>query len=372
MSTLKSDGAYMRRALMLAVRGRGRTSPNPMVGCVIVRDGTVVGEGWHRAYGQAHAEVEALRDAGDHAPGATMYVTLEPCNHHGQTPPCTNAVLTSGIARLVVAMPDPNPAVKGGGAAYLASLGITVEMGIERSAAENVNEVFLANTLYKRPFVAMKIAQSLDGMIAPERGGSRWISSETSRITAHRLRSEADAVLIGARTARMDNPSLTVRHIRGPQPWRVVLARDLGFSPRLALFTDGRQERSAVIIADGDAQSQLEAVTRLRDRGVRVLVVRSRVEGPLGPRSILGAMRRDLGVRSVLVEGGAALFTLFLEARLVDRLDVFTAPFALLQGQRAIDGRQGSTLAAAGRFVTHDTRLSGGDVHTVLRRPWRF
>lgn len=372
MTAPRSDAAWMRRALALAVRGRGRTAPNPMVGCVLVRDGTVVGEGWHHAFGSPHAEIEALRVAGEQARGATMYVTLEPCNHHGKTPPCTGAIITSGVARVVVAMPDPNPDVKGGGAAYLRSLGIPVDMEIERTAAEKVNEVFLANTLYRRPFIAMKIAQSLDGIIAPERGGSRWISSETSRIAAHRMRAEADAILVGARTVRMDNPALTVRHVRGPQPWRTVLARTLDFSSKLALFSDGLQDRTAVLVPAAAAAAQSDAVHALEQRGIRVLRIRTRDAEPPGAKAILSALRRELGVRSVLVEGGADLFTLFLAARLVDRLEVFTAPFALLHGHRAIAGSRGLSLAGAGRFVTESTRISGGDVHSILRRPWRF
>ena len=205
------DRTYMKMALELAAKGWGRTAPNPMVGAVVVRDGRVIGRGYHKAVGSAHAEVNALDDAGANAAGATLYVTLEPCNHTGRTPPCTEKIITSGIKRVVVAMPDPNPDVKGGGNAYLAEQGLSVETGICRKEAETLNEAFITFVRTKRPFVILKCAATLDGRIATRTGDARWVSGEASRGHVHHVRHGVDGIMVGINTVKNDNPSLTTR-----------------------------------------------------------------------------------------------------------------------------------------------------------------
>ena len=213
----------MEKALALARKGLGRTAPNPPVGCVIVRSGRAVGEGYHRKAGDPHAEVLALRKAGAHARGATLYVTLEPCNHYGRTPPCTEAILDAGVRRVVVAMRDPNPIVNGRGIRALRRAGIDVETGVGRKAAREVLEAYIHWIKNRRPFVTLKFAMSLDGKIATAAGNSRWISSKASRRLAHMLRNRYDVAAIGVGTILRDDPRLTVRHIRGRHPAVVVL-----------------------------------------------------------------------------------------------------------------------------------------------------
>src|SRR6476661_5968049 len=205
------DGAFMRRALALAARGWGRTAPNPMVGAVVVRDGVVVGEGWHAEYGGPHGEVEALRAAGDRARGATIYVTLEPCNHHGKTPPCTDALLAAGVRRVVVACDDPSPVARGG-AQRLHEAGVEVTLGVEEQAARELNAPFFHALASDRPFVRLKLALSLDGAIADHSRQPGWLTGELARREVHRMRAGSDAIAVGIGTVLADDPELTVRH----------------------------------------------------------------------------------------------------------------------------------------------------------------
>src|SRR6266571_3977409 len=220
----QTDEAMMRRALALASRGRGLVSPNPLVGAVVVHDGQVVGEGWHDGPGNPHAEIHALRAAGDLARGATLYVTLEPCDHHGRTPPCTNAILEAGVARVVAAARDPNPIVDGRGFDRLRSAGVDVVADVLKAEAERLNEAFATHVRTGLPFVVLKMAATLDGKVAARDGTSRWITGKKARADAHRLRAASDAILVGSGTAIADDPSLTVRDAQreGPPPVRVL------------------------------------------------------------------------------------------------------------------------------------------------------
>ncbi|MFH1572012.1 MAG: bifunctional diaminohydroxyphosphoribosylaminopyrimidine deaminase/5-amino-6-(5-phosphoribosylamino)uracil reductase RibD, partial [Gemmatimonadota bacterium] len=226
-----SDLAHMRRALRLAERGRGQVSPNPLVGAVVTRGSAVVGEGAHRHFGQAHAETEALARAGSAARGATLYVTLEPCAHHGHTPPCADAVVAAGVARVVCALQDPDPRVAGRGLERLRAAGIAVEVGLCQAAAEEQNAAFLKHRHTGRPLVLLKLGQSLDGRIATRTGASRWITGEAARRHAHRWRSWVDAVAVGAGTVLADDPRLNVRLVRGRDPRPLVVDGRLRVSP---------------------------------------------------------------------------------------------------------------------------------------------
>src|SRR5437764_9316124 len=219
-----ADESWMRRALELAERGRGSVEPNPLVGCVVVRDGVVVGEGWHQRYGEAHAEVHALSAAGEKASGATLYVTLEPCCHHGKTPPCTDAILRAGITRVVAAMADPFPLVAGRGAELLRQAGVTVEIGLEEAEARRLNAPYLTLLGKGRPYVHAKWAMTLDGKIATAAGDSKWVSGEASRRLVHELRGRMDAIIVGAGTVRADDPLLTVRPPGPRTPSQVELS----------------------------------------------------------------------------------------------------------------------------------------------------
>lgn len=357
----------MFKCLQLAERGRGSVEPNPMVGCVIVAGGRIVGKGWHKSYGGSHAEVEALRDAGSTARGATMYVSLEPCNHHGKTPPCTEAIIAARIRKVVIGMPDPNPEVTGNGADRLREAGITVVEHVERERCEALNEVFLANALEKRPFILLKVAQTLDGYIAAQKGTSHWITSDESRTEVHRLRSLYDAVLVGAETVRKDNPALTVRHIEGRNPWRIIFTRSWNLPLSSAVFTDDVKERTIIVTSKKSAREHSTMVAKLRKQGVHVIDVTTDVMEFASLKSALSRLQKEFTIRSILVEGGAEVFSAFMRARLVDRLDVFTGPKIIGQGRGAFSALRPLHLTDAFRFRVEDVHQMGGDVYTIMR-----
>lgn len=317
---------FMRRALALARRGAGRVSPNPLVGAVVVRDGEVVAEGWHRGFGQDHAEVDALRQLGGRADGCELYVNLEPCCHRDKkTPPCTDALLASGVRRVVCDMVDPNPRVSGKGITTLRNGGIDVETGVLEDACRRLNAPFERWITTGRPFVTLKLAATIDGRIAERGGNSRWISSPESRRLVHRMRAACDAVLVGGGTLRQDDPLLLPTLVRSPRtPLRVVLAGRLDVpagSKLLATAADGPVLFVGASVAD---PARCEA---LRARGVEVVCLPA--DGTeVAPGDLL-ALLGQRGVTSVLVEGGAAVASSLLAARAVDRLVVFVAPMLL-------------------------------------------
>jgi diaminohydroxyphosphoribosylaminopyrimidine deaminase/5-amino-6-(5-phosphoribosylamino)uracil reductase len=349
------DLAHMRRALDLARRGWGQTAPNPMVGAVVARGGMVVGEGWHERWGAAHAEVSALRAAGERARGATLYVTLEPCDHHGKTPPCTGAVLAAGITRVVAAIADPSPAAAGG-AARLRAAGLAVDVGLLEREAWELNAPFFHALHALRPWVTLKLALSIDGAITDRERSSGWVTGPDARAEVHRLRAGHDAVAVGIGTALADDPILTVRDAAPPRvpPVRVV------FDRRTRLPTDGRLARDARAIPVVVVADRGEAVRAAALRGLGVEVIESD-----GLTNALEALR-DRGIRSMLVEGGAALAGALLEHRLVDRLVIFRAPVVL--GGGAIGGLStapSQRLAAARRLPVLERRAIGDDHMTV-------
>ena len=361
------DNQYMLKCLQLAERGRGQVEPNPMVGAVIVSGGRIVGRGWHRKFGGPHAEVEALREAGNAARGATLYVSLEPCNHYGKTPPCTQAIIDAGIRKVVIGMPDPNPDVAGNGARRLRETGITVVENVERERCEALNEVFSVNIVHRRPFVLLKVAQTLDGFIAAQKGTSHWITSEDSRTEVHRLRSMYDAVLVGAETVRKDNPSLNVRHVDGPNPRRIVLTRSWKLPLSATILNDGDARRSIVVTSRKAARTHADAVAKLRDRGITVLDITTDTQEYASLRSAMQTLYGDFDIRSILVEGGAEVFSSFLRAGLADRIDLFTAPKIIGQGRGGFSGLRPLHLSDAYRLRVEDVMRMGSDIYTILR-----
>lgn len=326
------DAAFMRLALALAERGRGRVSPNPLVGCVVVKDGEVVGEGWHARAGGPHAEVAALAAAGDRARGATVYVTLEPCDHHGRTPPCTEALLAAGVDRVVAATLDPNPLVDGRGVARLKQGGVQVDVGLLAREAEQQNEVFRVAQRERRPFVLYKTAMSLDGKIAVRTGRSRWITGESSRDRVHRWRDEFDAVAVGINTVLLDDPALTTRIAGGHTPRKVVFDSVARTPTTARLFDDdpqGEPGRVTVFVTDEAPAARVEA---LKARGAEVVAVRADRGRPDVAAALSELYARD--VTSLLLEGGGTLAWDFFAARSVDRVAWFVAP-KLLGGSAA-------------------------------------
>jgi diaminohydroxyphosphoribosylaminopyrimidine deaminase/5-amino-6-(5-phosphoribosylamino)uracil reductase len=313
---------WMRRALELAERGRGYVEPNPLVGAVIARDGQVVGEGWHHRYGEAHAEVNALAAAGEAARGATLYVTLEPCCHHGKTPPCTDAVLRGGIVRVVAAMADPFAQVAGKGAEMLRAAGVPVELGLCETEAIRLNRPYLKLLRTNWPYVHAKWAMTLDGKIATRTGDSKWISNEAARQRVHELRGRVDAIVIGIHTVFADDPLMTARP-PGPRiPLRVVL------DSRARLPLDSRLVATvadAPVLVATDKAAPEDSVQALRRAGCEVL----RLSGENG-RPTVSALLDELGRRrmtNVLVEGGGAVLGNFLDTHCaIDEVHVFVAP----------------------------------------------
>ncbi|MEJ2288236.1 MAG: bifunctional diaminohydroxyphosphoribosylaminopyrimidine deaminase/5-amino-6-(5-phosphoribosylamino)uracil reductase RibD [Deinococcales bacterium] len=319
-----ADERFMTRALELAEYGRGRVSPNPMVGCVLVRGGAVVGEGWHRRAGEPHAEVEALRAAGDRARGATAYVTLEPCNHQGRTPPCTEALLAAGVRRVVVAALDPNPVTDGAGVKRLREAGVEVEVGLLQDEAEAQNEVFRTVHRERRPFVLYKTAMTLDGKIATRTGQSRWITGERARERVQRWRDAFDAVAVGINTVLLDDPLLTTRLEGGRTPVKVVFDSVARTPVGARLFEPdpaGQPARVVIFVTEKASSGRVEA---LRQRGADVIVT-AQTQGRSDVRSALPhLLERD--VTSLLLEGGGTLAWAFFEARAIDRVAWFIGP----------------------------------------------
>lgn len=360
-----TDTRYMALALSLGRRGLGAVWPNPAVGCVIVKHGRILGRGWTRPGGRPHAETVALAQAGAAARGATAYVTLEPCAHHGQTPPCADALVAAGVARVVVALADPDPRVNGQGLARLRAAGIEVVEGVLADAARADQAGFLSRVTEGRPLVTLKLATSFDGRIATASGESRWITGAEARRAVHALRLTHDAVMIGAGTARADDPVLTVRDLGAArQPVRVVLARTLD------LPLDGRLAASAgevplwLVHGDGADRDRVAAWRALGAEMLPVPVAHGRLD--------TGAALAELGARGltrVLCEGGGTLAASLLGAGLVDRLVGFTAGMAIgAEGRPAISALGLGALADAPRFTLAETRAVGGDVMHVWHR----
>ncbi len=353
--------SLMRKTFDLAMRGRGRTFPNPMVGAVIVREGKVVGEGYHHRAGEPHAEDIALRAAGDAAGGGTLYVNLEPCNHQGNTPPCTEAIIAAGIERVVCSMKDPNPRVDGSGLKRLVEAGIDVTVGLLEEEAVRLNEVYIKNISTSLPFVALKIAQSIDGRIATGLGSSKWITGIESRKFVHRLRDEYAAVMVGIGTVLTDDPRLTVREVDCSRPpLRVVLDSNLKI-PSTARVLDASGGFGTLIytsvsnLADG-------RYPYLEKEGVSIRILKGR-GGRLDLLEVLGDLFRK-GVSSVLVEGGTKLFTSFLSRGLVDKLFIFIGPVIIGGGSSypSFDELGIKTIDEAVRVMNFDSIRLGGDM----------
>jgi diaminohydroxyphosphoribosylaminopyrimidine deaminase/5-amino-6-(5-phosphoribosylamino)uracil reductase len=318
------DELYMTEAFDLAEKGRGSTHPNPLVGAVLVKDGEVVGRGWHLAPGEPHAEAMALAQAGEAARGATLYCTLEPCSHHGKTPPCADALVAAGVERAIVALGDPNPRVDGGGFRKLRDGGVVVELADARwgARARAQNAPFLKYQRDALPLVTYKAAVTLDGKVAAASGDARWISCLDSRRAVHELRAGVDAVLVGAGTVRRDDPELTVRLAEGRDPVRVVVTHDGGLPPQAKVLATARRTRTIVV-----AERATDAARRLLDaRGAELVEV-----GDGGLRGALEALA-GLGLLDVLCEGGPTLAGALLAEGLIDRVLLFVAPLFVGRG----------------------------------------
>lgn len=366
MTSNAQDLHFMTEALRLAAKGRGTASPNPMVGAVVVKQGQIVGQGFHLRPGFPHAEILALKQAGARARGATLYVTLEPCCHlNKRTPPCAPEVIRSGVSYVVIAMTDPNPSVKGRGVAALRRAGLSVTVGVGRRDAEELNQAYSYWVSTKRPYVTLKAGMTLDGKIATAAGESKWITGPQSRAEVHRLRAQMDAVLVGVVTVLTDDPALTARtgpHLKklvSRQPLRVVVDSSLRIPLRAQVLSNQKRSKTLVATTDSADASRKQALVK---RGIEVLTLPS-----LRGKVSLSALMRELGQRgmtSLLVEGGGELHAAMLKAKLVQHVCLYVAP-VLLGGDDAksvIGGTSPSKLTSVFRLRNVKTRSVGNDL----------
>jgi diaminohydroxyphosphoribosylaminopyrimidine deaminase/5-amino-6-(5-phosphoribosylamino)uracil reductase len=359
------DNFYMRRALALARRGLGKTSPNPVVGALFLRDGMVIGEGYHRLYGGNHAEINAILAAQGDISRATLYVTLEPCCHHGKkTPPCLDALLKHDLARVVIGTADPNPQVNGRSIAALRERGIQTRVGVLEEECRQLNEVYFKHIQTGMPFVTVKYAQTLDGRIAAATGDSRWISSGPSLKLAHRLRSLHDSVLIGIGTALSDDPQLTVRLAKGRNPVRVVIDASLRIANDAQVLQDQNVAPTIVATTGRADQEKVDTLTRT---GVKVITVPEDREGKIDLKHLLKKLG-EMNISSVLVEGGAAMITTIFRQQLADKLVVITAPKLMGKGIEAI-GDLGTLAAGDAMQLSFGRTYRSGDDLVIEARP---
>ena len=353
-----TDETFMREALRAARNAVGRTSPNPLVGAVVVRDGRIISMGWHRQVGTPHAEIHALNMAGELACGSTLYVTLEPCSHFGRTPPCVDAIIKAGIKRVVAAMSDPNPKVAGRGFARLRDAGIDVTVGVLENEARRLNEVFLKWITTGMPFVMLKTAMTLDGKIATSTGQLKWITSESARRRVHEWRNIFDGIMVGIGTVLADNPSLTTRlEIGSRNPIRIIVDSKARTPVDYNVVVDG-QAKTIIAVSERAPQKNIDA---LIERGVEIIKVGD------GDRVDLRLLMKELAAReitSVMVEGGGTLNFSLLQCGLVDKINAFIAP-KILGGRNAltpVEGEGFSLIDQAIELIDVETEMIGGDV----------
>jgi diaminohydroxyphosphoribosylaminopyrimidine deaminase/5-amino-6-(5-phosphoribosylamino)uracil reductase len=354
------DYVFMARALQLAERGLYTTTPNPRVGCVIVKDGKIVGEGWHIRTGEPHAEIHALMEAGEKAKGATVYVTLEPCSHHGRTPPCADALTEAGVSRVVAAMADPNPQVSGNGLARLAASGIQTDSGLLETEAKKLNEGFIKRMVYGHPFVRIKTASSLDGKTALSKGESKWITGEAARRDVHRLRARSCAIITGVGTVIADDPQLNVRGVETTrQPLKVIVDSQLRTPPIAKILTEGK-----TLIAC--AQPDSKTISALEATGAQILCL-PQSNGKVDLNALLSRLAQQ-GINEVMTEAGNNLNGALLAAGLVDEWVQYVAPVLLGDSARGLFKLpEPTTMEQRLNWQLMDSRQVGND----LRLTWR-
>ena len=353
------DRQYMQEAIALAERGRGHTAPNPMVGCVIVKDGRTIGRGYHHKYGDLHAERDALAACTEDPAGATMYVTLEPCCHHGKQPPCTEAILAASIARVVVGATDPNPLVSGKGIGILRAHGVTVEAGLLDAEIREQNRIFLKYITTRRPWVALKVAMTLDGKIATADGDARWVTSEAARTFVHQLRGQLTGICVGAGTVRADDPMLDCRVEGYKNPVRILPDSSASLSPDSRIARSAAGIRTLLAHTGAAAPDQLE---RLRACGVETLPCAER-DGHIDLNDLLARLGAQ-GIDSILLEGGEELNGSFVAQDLVDEYYIFIAPKILggKDAKTAVGGTGFAKMAEARGVRIESVRSFGPDL----------
>ena len=333
---MNNDTVFMKETISLAKKALGKTSPNPMVGAVLVKNGKIIGRGFHERYGDKHAEIHAIENATKFVAGATLYCNLEPCCHESiekHNSPCVQRIIKVKIKKVLIASIDPNPHVSGKGIELLRKSGIKVEVGICKKEAILLNETYFKSIQKKEPFIHIKIAQSLDGRIATKAGDSKWITNGRARLLVQRMRKLYDGILVGCNTVKTDNPRLTIRDSDTKQPFRIILDADLCIPENTNVVSDWNKNRSIIVTSKKQCS---EKIKRMKDKGIRVIEVSKEDDGLLNLNELMKKLF-DLGINSILVEGGSRVFTQFISKMLFDKISVFIAPIIIGEGINAIN-----------------------------------
>ncbi len=355
-----ADESYIQLTIEIAKKGEGSVSPNPLVGCVITKNNRIIGAGYHQKFGEEHAEINAINSSSETLEDSTLYVNLEPCSHHGKTPPCVDRIIKEKIKRVVIGTLDRNPLVSGNGVKALKKAGIDVKIGVLEKECTELNKFFFKYISEKLPYVTLKAAQTLDGMIADKNNHSEWISCSEARKHVHWLRARYDAVLIGSETARLDNPKLTVRMVEGRNPFRVVLDSNLKLKSELNLFKNNSDNKTIVVTSEKN-KSRLKKIDQLKKLGVKVLLVKSDTNERIQLKSVLKELSKQQ-ITSVFVEGGSKIYSSFIKQNLFDDIYLFVSPKILGCGLNTFSEFKSNKLGDAAKFNIRRTQKIGDDI----------
>jgi len=361
-----TDESYIKLTLEIAKKGKGKVSPNPLVGAVLVKDDKIIGAGFHKFFGGNHAEIEAINNSKQPVEDSTLYINLEPCSHYGKTPPCVNSIIQHRIKKVVIGTLDMNPLVSGNGIKLLKQAGIDVKVGILENECIELNKFFFKYIVKKIPYVTLKIAQTLDGKIADLSGNSKWITSLPSRKMVHTLRSEYDAVLVGTNTVKVDDPDLTVRYVEGRNPKRIILDADLKLNGNYKLFKN-LSDRNLFVVTSHDSINKKQKIKRLTDAGVKILFVKENKDRTLNLKDLLLSLAEN-NIASVLVEGGRKIFTSFIKHDLFDDIYLFQNPRFIGNGLSVVEGLGINSIRSAIKLKVNTTEKVGDDVLIIITK----
>lgn len=360
-----TDESYINLTIEIAKKGSGYVSPNPLVGCILVRDSKIISAGYHEKFGEAHAEINAINKAGESLVGTTLYVNLEPCSHYGKTPPCVDAIIRSGIKRVVIGTLDVNPMVSGQGVQKLLNNGVEVKVGVLEKECVELNKFFFKYINSKIPYITLKTAQTLDGKIADLSGDSKWITSEPARRHVHLLRSMYDAVLVGRKTVSVDDPSLTVRLVEGRNPIKIVLDSTLKIKLNSKILNCDKA--NTIIVTSLESRFKIKKVQMLTSSGVKLLFVKTNNNGTINLKSALKKIG-ELGIASILVEGGSNIFTSFVKQNLFDDIKAFISPKLMGDGISVLGNLNIRNIRKAKTLSINSFEKIGDDLLVELRR----
>ncbi len=359
-----TDESYIQLAIEIAKKGMGNVSPNPLVGCVIVKNNKIIGAGYHEQYGKNHAEINAINSSIENIEGSTLYVNLEPCSHYGKTPPCVQRIIERKVKRVVIGTRDMNPLVSGNGIKALKKAGIEVKVGILEKECVDLNKFFFKYITKKTPYVTLKIAQTLDGKIADQNRDSKWITSLSSRRYVHTLRSKYDAVLIGSKTVEKDNPNLTVRLVEGRNPKRIIADTRLSLKLDYKIFS-GNADRNLIVLTSEKSISKERKIKRLQNIGAKILFIKENENGLIDLKAALKELGKQK-INSLLVEGGGKMFTSLIKDGLYDNILLFIAPKILGAGLPAVDNIGNKTVKQALKVEIKRIEQNGDDLMVEL------